>query len=236
MKIRNLKSKFMKMIKEGLYISYYKLIFRRRVPFGTRIGNYIHSWEKQQCKGDIPLFREVWNSKYSGEFWDVMKECDEVPRYSVIAGYFQYLKDGGSILDIGCGEGILQEKLDPNRYSKYVGVDISDEAIRKAFHKQDDKTLFISGNAADYVLEESFDLIVFNESLYYFDDPFAIIDKYVYNLNKDGIFIISTFMASKRAASILNRLKANYYSLEEAKVTVKSKTWVCNVFSPQRKR
>ena len=61
-----------------------------------------------------------------------LKEIGELAHYSAIVGYCYYLNKSGTILDIGCGEGILQERLRSLNYSRYVGVDISAKAIRRA--------------------------------------------------------------------------------------------------------
>jgi 2-polyprenyl-3-methyl-5-hydroxy-6-metoxy-1,4-benzoquinol methylase len=155
---------------------------------------------------------------------------DELPRYSIIAGYFQYFKPEGSLIDVGCGEGILQEKLGPYSYSKYVGVDISEAAINQAVLRNDEKTAFVCNNALNYISTERFDAIVFNEILYYCDEPLEVVEKYKQYLKADGIIITSLYLSSDRAASIWKRLKANYSSLDEVKAANKLKTWVFNVF------
>lgn len=177
-KLGKWKRKLLSFFYEGIYIAYYKLFFGRNFPLARKIGTFVNSWEKRQRKGDIPLLREVWISQYQSGYWSFMKELDELARYSVIAGYFKYFKHITSILDIGCGEGILRENLDPTSYSKYVGIDISDAAIRLASQKEYLKTSFIAADAANFIPKEQFDAIVFNESLYYFDDPLLITEKY----------------------------------------------------------
>ncbi len=122
-------------------------------------------------KGDIPTSKEVWEKQYSKGQWDYLYQLEELAHYSIILGYIRNLKTGGSILDIGCGKGILQERLALYGYSKYVGIDISDNAIRQASCKANDKTTFIASDATRYSPTEAFDAIVFNEVLYYFDDP-----------------------------------------------------------------
>jgi 2-polyprenyl-3-methyl-5-hydroxy-6-metoxy-1,4-benzoquinol methylase len=113
-----------------------------------------------------------------------MRDLDELPRYSIIAGYLQYLKPGGSVLDVGCGEGLLQQRLGLSGYSKYVGIDISETAINEASSRQDEKTSFICADAVTYTPNELFDVIVFNEALYYFDEPLKMVGKYIQYLNE----------------------------------------------------
>jgi len=82
------------------------------------------------------MTREKWEAEYVRGQWNYIKQLDELARYSVIVGYCCYFRPGGTILDIGCGEGILQERLSPCQYSRYVGIDICAEAIRRALPKQ----------------------------------------------------------------------------------------------------
>jgi 2-polyprenyl-3-methyl-5-hydroxy-6-metoxy-1,4-benzoquinol methylase len=159
-----------------------------------------------------------------------MRDLDELPRYSIIAGYLQYLKPGGSVLDVGCGEGLLQQRLGLSGYSKYVGIDISETAINEASSRQDEKTSFICADAVTYTPNELFDVIVFNEALYYFDEPLKMVGKYIQYLNENGIFITCLYLNSERAASIWKRLKAVYNSLDEVKAANRSKSWIFNVF------
>jgi 2-polyprenyl-3-methyl-5-hydroxy-6-metoxy-1,4-benzoquinol methylase len=181
-------------------------------------------------KGDIPVGKDVWDSQYMSGYWKYMQDLDELPRYSIIAGYFQSLKLRGSILDVGCGEGILEQRLGSFNYSKYVGIDISEAAITQAAAKKSEKALFICHNALDYVPTELFDAIVFNETLYYFEYPLEVVRKYTKYLNEDGIFLTGMYLNSERATSIWRKLKSVYISLDEVKVTNKSNSWIFNVF------
>jgi len=163
---------------EFLYVFYYRFIFGRRTSLEEKIKALVHSWEQQRGKGDIPTSKEVWQTQYSKGRWDFLDQLDELAHYSILVGHIQYLKPSGSILDIGCGKGILQQKLAPYGYSRYVGIDISDDAIRQASCNEDDKTTFIASDATSYSPTERFDAIVFNEVLYYFDDPLKTVERY----------------------------------------------------------
>jgi 2-polyprenyl-3-methyl-5-hydroxy-6-metoxy-1,4-benzoquinol methylase len=112
--------------------------------------------------------REDFELQYSSGRYDYLRGLSELVHYSVLIGYCHYLKPAGSILDVGCGEGILQERLEPGKYSRYIGIDISHEAIRRTSHRQDARTLFITADVLTYIPSERFDIIVFNECLYHF--------------------------------------------------------------------
>ena len=231
-KLLTLKRKLVNNMYRCLYNVYYHTAFGRRVPFGRKLTEIISSWEQHKKKGDIPVSQEVWESQYLTGRWNYMSHFHEVGRYSTIVGYIQYLKRGGSILDVGCGEGILLERLCPSWYSKYLGIDISQEAIDKASKQQTYKSSFIRDDAEKYVPTELFDVIIFNETLYYFIDPLSTVLKYTKALKEDGIIIISTYVVSKRAKSILNRLKSTHSLFDETMTTQRSNSWICSVFVP----
>lgn len=79
---------------------------------------------------------------------------------------FYKLKDGDSVLDIGCGKGFLLyefQKLLPN--SKLSGIDISSYAIEHA--KEEVKDFLICSDASKLPFsDKSFDLVVSNTTLH----------------------------------------------------------------------
>ena len=178
-----------------------------------------------------PISESTWNRNYSAGGWDYLKELDELARYSIIAGYFQFFKLGGSMLDVGCGEGILPMKQGPHAYSYYVGIDASKAAIERALQRKDHKTFFLKEGVMHYTPSEPFDAIIFNEILYYCDDPLRVLEKYAPYLTKDGIFIIS-MKVNKTNAFIWKRLTRNYTLLDETKIANKHKlSWICKVLT-----
>jgi 2-polyprenyl-3-methyl-5-hydroxy-6-metoxy-1,4-benzoquinol methylase len=215
-----------------LYIVFYKVVFGRNIPIiGKQLMKTISSWEECKGRGDIPQPKERWEQEYLEGRWDHMKKLSQLGRYAMIAGYLHFLKQQGSILDVGCGEGILLDKLCPQWYSRYVGIDISQAAIDIARQKQTDKAFFLRTDAENYIPTEKFDVIVFNESLYYFKNPFDTMELYIRNLKKSGIMIIGTYISSQRAMAILKKIKSKYILLDEAKIQHEKSTFICSVFT-----
>ena len=130
--------------------------------------------------------------KYKTGFWDSLKGIQELAHYSIVAGYFQFLKKGGSVLDIGCGEGLLQERLGTGNYSHYTGFDLSAEAISTAKLKEDIKTSFLVADMKLFKPSIQFDAIVFNEVIYY-ANVLNMLRQYSQFLKPDGVFILSNF-------------------------------------------
>jgi SAM-dependent methyltransferase len=151
--------------------------------------------------------REAWlrasgqwtaSAKYDAQYargkWDYLSRIDEAARYSVLAGYALLLKPGGSLLDIGCGEGLLRARLHPAAYRQYIGIDFA-EAVERAKHLVDERTTFVVGDMEDYVPPSNLDVIVFNEVLPYFKNAIAGMERYRQFLAPEGVFLVSTFLS-----------------------------------------
>lgn len=217
-----------------VYILYYRLLFGRRFPFSERLAARVHAWELATGRGDAPVGKEIWEEQYRQGGWEFMRRLDEVARYSVIAGFLHHLKAGGSVLDVGSGEGLLADHLRPLGYSRYLGVDLSEAAIRQAAGREDAKTAFAAADAESYVPPkppERWDAVVFNECVYYFNDPVETVRRYAAFLEPGGIFIVSTFR-SRRADVIVKRLLETCRLLEETAITNRKGMWVVRVLEP----
>jgi SAM-dependent methyltransferase len=230
--VQRAKRKTIDRLFQWLRAGYYLFGFGRRFPLKGTLEKLVHGWERQQEKGDIPKVREAWDKQYRTNQWAYMERLDELGRYAVITSYIAYLKPGGAVLDVGCGEGILFERYQPYGYVRYVGLDISEVAVAKLMPKQNAGTVFLQADAEAYQPTELFDVIVFNETLYYFHDPLSALGRYAQALKPGGLLIVSTYMASRRARTILRRLKTLYAVIDETQTTQGAKTWFCTVLGP----
>jgi 2-polyprenyl-3-methyl-5-hydroxy-6-metoxy-1,4-benzoquinol methylase len=212
--------------------AYYRALFGRRIPGAPGLTRKLAEMERRQCRGDTPVAKDVWESQYRAGAWTYLRQLDQTTRYSVIAGFIQALKRDGCLLDVGCGEGVLLDHLNGNAYSKFVGIDISQEAIDVARKKHYERSVFAQADGEDFVTHERFDAIVFNEVLYYFSDPLAVARKYCACLEPRGLLITSLYSGSDRARAIGRLLKKNYPSVEEVQITSHAERWVINVFAP----
>lgn len=140
-------------------------------------------------KPDIP--QNQWEQEYRDGSWSHLQNARELAHYSVIIGYCMHYRPGGSLLDVGCGEGVLQRRLRALGYSHYLGIDRSEEAIARAQVEQDARTEFRCADAEAYKPQDTFDVIIFNEVLYYLKDPVDVVRRVARALNPDGIAIIS---------------------------------------------
>ncbi|WGR96396.1 class I SAM-dependent methyltransferase [Bradyrhizobium sp. ISRA443] len=132
------------------------------------------------------------NRDYETGRWDYLSNLEEMTRYAVIGGYCRYDGTVSSVLDLGCGSGILRRWFSPLETIEYVGVDLSDCAIDIASRAwTDSRTKFVAMDAATYTPEHKFDMIIFNEVLYYFERPEDVLMRFADFLERDGSFLIS---------------------------------------------
>jgi 2-polyprenyl-3-methyl-5-hydroxy-6-metoxy-1,4-benzoquinol methylase len=102
-----------------------------------------------------------------------------------------HYRPGGSLLDVGCGQGVLQRRLRALGYARYLGIDGSQEAIARAQTERDARTEFRCADAESFTPQDRFDVIVYNEVLYYLKDPVDVVRRLARALNPDGIVIVS---------------------------------------------
>ncbi len=138
---------------------------------------------------------QSWNRIYAREYAQKLNSADESARNYVIAGMVQDLaKTHSKILDVGCGVGTTYERLRPLSLD-YHGIDLSSKAIEaceKTFRGQDSRR-FTVGNFQDVIPEARYDVIIFNEVLYYFplrEIP-NVLSKAAALLEASGVILIS---------------------------------------------
>ena len=142
-----------------------------------------------------------WEKEFSGGNWDYLGKIPvERARNSVICGVFALQHaPSGKILDVGCGEGVLSDYLNEEQKKHYMGIDLSHEAIKIAKKKRETLS-FMQADASAFVPTpgQTYDIIVFNEMLYYMNHK-EILEKYstpAY-LSAGGIIVISVWFSKK---------------------------------------
>ncbi len=152
-----------------------------RKAFG-KLVSFIKRKTSQKYKFDL---------QYENKQWDGLKGLQELAHYSVIVGYTKHFCKNCRILDLGCGEGALLEKFSNTDYSHYLAIDFSEVAIQNVKHLETDKIQFRVGDLNSLAVGGEFDVIIYNESLYYLSNPQNAIKALFKHLRPGGIFIIS---------------------------------------------
>lgn len=188
---------------------------------------------------------EGWDEEYRGGRWDFLRDLPESGRYGII-GMWLSLNDAlGSVLDIGCGEGLLYERLKPMGIRRYVGVDLAPAALE--FADIDPAVASLrAGDMHTFTPEEgeTFSAVVFNEVLHFARDPAAVVSRFVPFLDENGVMAISMY-SPKRLESGANRLIARTWEatngpewevLDDYRLTSdrKNVTWRLRLVKPVR--
>lgn len=200
-----------------------------RLPFGDTLGHVVSQWEIAQGFGDSPKVKSTWDAEYGEGRWAYMRQRSELARYWTLIGYMDALRRGGEYLDVGCGDGVLFERFKPLGYQRYVGIDISQVAIAGLRSHNDDRTSFTQADGDVYEPPGKFDVIAFNESLYYLRDPLVSLKRYAKFVKPGGCIIISTYSASRRSLAVLREAKQGFETFDEVKTTQGQMSWFCTV-------
>lgn len=170
-----------------------------------------------------------WDQEWSKGAWTYQEKVPvERSRIAVIGGVLIPMyssSTNSSILEIGCGEGAVSDFLKISQMSRYVGVDISQEAITLAKKKRSiNGVRFIHSAAHKFQPSLKFDIIVFSEVLYYTEYE-KILDQYSTYLTPKGIIIISIFQmgAAPLYANIFLYAQSKFQQIDELEISGRTK-------------
>jgi SAM-dependent methyltransferase len=167
----------------------------------------------------------VWDAQFARGDWDQLYSVGQVGHYMIIVGYV--LHYGGPtplILDAGCGQGRLLSILKLCRLKDYLGVDISPKAIELARSLAVENSRFVVANFEEWEPDSRFDLVIFNESLYYAKDPCKVLRSFQPGLTESGKFIVSLHHYGNHRA-IWRDIESKYSVLSAFTVTNDQKRW-----------
>lgn len=118
-------------------------------------------------------------------------------------GLLEFIPDNKeqTILDLGCGTGVLTEQL-KNFGTKVIGVDSSRSMIDKA-KEQFDNIEFMVCDALDLPFEKEFDVVFSNAVFHWISDHDALLSNVRKALKSDGL-LVCEFGANGNIATIEN--------------------------------
>lgn len=158
----------------------------------------------------IKLSKSYWEQSYYNDYEKILTSKNEKLRYTYISNL---VENKTYILDLGCGTGYLEKFL--SNCIKYVGVDISKNAIKIAKeNKKNIDSIFICNRIEDYIPKNFFDIIIFNESLYYIKEQYETVNKFFKYLKPSGKIIISIYFPEQnhRSYDVFKNLYDNILS------------------------
>ncbi|EAP99611.1 UbiE/COQ5 methyltransferase [Janibacter sp. HTCC2649] len=210
--------------------AYYATGYRVRYPGKESLEGRLHQWETATGRGDVPLDQSRWDEQYGRGRWTFLSGIEEMAHYAVIVGYATFLKPHSSVLDVGCGAGVLHERFAAVGYERYTGVDLSRVAVDSLQDSTPPNAIFYAADAATFTPPGTYDVIVFNESITYFSDPMAVFAHYQQFLSPAGVVIVSCHIQSPRANAILLQLTRDHAVLDETIIRQGKVSWRCVAF------
>lgn len=127
---------------------------------------------KKLVRGENPLVVAMpqghWDRQFSEGYWDFL--LDTPKNTAAIVQYLteQYKDRKITILDVGCGNGIIPKLLSETDLTfDYTGTDISAAALTQAKENYPAGEYINQGMEDDLSLSSTFDVIIFSEVLLY---------------------------------------------------------------------
>jgi SAM-dependent methyltransferase len=157
----------------------------------TKIQNRVRGL--RQKWGSAEARRHLWNKEFANGRWATIEDTSGDLIYRFIEKY----SAGGSLLDLGCGSGNTGCELPIAAYCDYLGVDISDVALRQAQDRaknlqRDRNNSYARGDIESFIPPKKYDVILFRESIYYVPKPRinATLDRYAKFLTPRGVMMV----------------------------------------------
>jgi SAM-dependent methyltransferase len=146
--------------------------------------------------GPSSIKKFFWDKEFAGGKWNfidnTLGDC--------VYAHLEKFANNGSILDLGCGPGNTANEVADSAYRKYVGVDISKEALAKAKQRSVEngrgiKNQFECSDFLSYVPTQKFDVILFRESMYHvpIGKIQAMLERLSQSLKPGGVFIVRMY-------------------------------------------
>jgi SAM-dependent methyltransferase len=143
--------------------------------------------------GPAGVKKLLWDKEYSEGKWNfaacTVGDC--------VYPHLEKYLEKGNILDLGCGAGNTATELAQGAYQTYVGVDISEACLRKARRRtlesgRAGKNHFLRADFLRYRPSQTFDVILFRESMYHIPlrSIKTTLDWYSHYLTDRGVFIV----------------------------------------------
>jgi 2-polyprenyl-3-methyl-5-hydroxy-6-metoxy-1,4-benzoquinol methylase len=136
---------------------------------------------------------KTWNREYARGAWDWASSVHESAHHWVVLGHVLRRAEPLRILDVGCGAGTLLPLLERIGFLSYHGIDLSNEALKRMRSKPGDDSRVEQADARTFSTDARYDMIVFDESLYYLQQPVRQLVRYWQFLRHDGELIVSMF-------------------------------------------
>lgn len=187
----------------------------------------LYRWYKRKF---FTYSQERIDDQFAKNKWDWLESLDELPRYSLLIGGHRYHNPGGSILDLGSGQGYLLKRFSPQDYSTYLAVDFSGAAL--ASIQTNDKISKAEADITKFVPTQKYDTIIFNESLYYVKNPLEVLKRYFDFVSPTGVIFVSIHV--RKNFPLIEEIQKSFEIEDYNTVSNRwNETWVCITLKKQ---
>jgi len=153
-----------------------------------------------------------WSEAYASGFWDYLSDVEQLARYCLLAGYIEFF-ECRSVLDVGCGHGVLRATMRSVEFDRYVGIDPVPNAVSVAQQLADSRSEFLVGDVFLPALD-TFDAVVCNEVLYYVEDVDAMLAR-LCELVKPGGYLLTSHVRHSGDAGLYRMIGQRLELVEE---------------------
>jgi 2-polyprenyl-3-methyl-5-hydroxy-6-metoxy-1,4-benzoquinol methylase len=175
-----------------------------------------------------PVPAAALDQEYASGAWDHFLGPDEQARHEVLVELIQTARPRPRLLDLGCGSGRLAGMLAGTALDAYLGVDISEEGLRRARALPLPPLL---NHFERYNFEEwtppagAYDVITFNECLGYAVDPLRTARRFARTLPAEGALIVSHFRATNHAEFWRRLARGFDFPVQRTAANSKGQVW-----------
>ncbi len=169
--------------------------------------------------------KEQWERQFADGTWDRLLEGqpNTIELAKLISEYARTRGTPVRVIDVGCGNGGLARLITGDSGIDYTGIDIAEAAVASA-REVAPRGTFIVGDAMNPPEDLGvFDVLVFNELLYYLD-PRIILPRYRIHANSDARVYISV-VRFWRSWFLWRRIKQNPRFYKQFIVKGASRRW-----------
>lgn len=174
-----------------------------------------------------------WEVAYQQGVWDFLSSDAEYAHNLMVGGFIRRRVAPYSLLDVGCGSGVILRYLDLTLVTQYTGVDLAQAALARVEPKRAQDRYICSG-LEEFNPAEKWDVILFNEVLYYTHDPVAQLRKFEKSLHPGGSFVISMYKKASPFAYNNRCIRRVRGYFKQAGYSVVDAVEVCKIASATR--
>jgi trans-aconitate methyltransferase len=132
---------------------------------------------------------DKWNDSW-GNGYD-LNRAHEDARYATLVQWMCRYEGDGPLLDVGCGDGLLEEHYRKISSMPVMAFDYSETAVDHAKARRLPKVEFSCEDSRSFRTEQRFSLAILNESLYYVDGYLLLMNYLAGLLKPGGLFLVS---------------------------------------------